>query len=215
MYGSFGGLGAPHPTHLTLYTDAYVVRGTVDTQQRRVSDILNLAEEEFLVMSDTVMDEFGSSSVTVRSEFAQVNLASILFAVVDEPVDAPPDLLTPKIPELAMISVPPFKIVGRIHLMPGRSLKEALTELTGRFIPVTDATYWSDVVGEARTSAQMIAFNHARAQILAPHREVDPWAGLNRSGESAPTQRDATWDVAPAEAPGSETPEPGSGETGW
>jgi hypothetical protein len=27
----------------------------------------------------------------------------------------------------------------------------------------------------------MIAFNHARAQILAPHREVDPWEGLDRS----------------------------------
>jgi hypothetical protein len=30
----------------------------------------------------------------------------------------------------------------------------------------------------------MIAFNHGRAQILAPHTEIDPWAGVNR-GESA------------------------------
>jgi hypothetical protein len=49
---------------------------------------------------------------------------------------------------------------------------------------VTEATYWSDTVGEARTSASMVAFNHRRAQILAPHREVDPWAGLDRSGEA-------------------------------
>ena len=32
----------------------------------------------------------------------------------------------------------------------------------------------------------VVAVNHNRAQILAPHREVDPWAGLDRSGESAP-----------------------------
>jgi hypothetical protein len=31
----------------------------------------------------------------------------------------------------------------------------------------------------------MVAINHRRAQILAPHREVDPWAGLDRSGEAA------------------------------
>jgi len=31
----------------------------------------------------------------------------------------------------------------------------------------------------------MVAFNHSRAQILAPHREVDPWAGLTRSPEAA------------------------------
>ena len=36
----------------------------------------------------------------------------------------------------------------------------------------------------------MVAINHSRAQILAPHREVDPWAGLDRAagaaGESEP-----------------------------
>jgi len=51
-------------------------------------------------------------------------------------------------------------------------------------VPVTDALYWSETVGEARTAVQMVAVNHARAQILAPHREVDPWEGLNRSAEA-------------------------------
>ncbi|HLO35720.1 MAG TPA: hypothetical protein VK194_06550, partial [Candidatus Deferrimicrobium sp.] len=60
-----------------------------------------------------------------------------------------------------------------------------LSELTGRFIPVTDATYWSESVGEARATAQMVAINHARAQILAPYREVDVWGGL-RSAEADP-----------------------------
>jgi hypothetical protein len=31
----------------------------------------------------------------------------------------------------------------------------------------------------------MVAINHERAQILAPHREVDVWGGLDRSGEGA------------------------------
>ena len=87
-----------------------------------------------------------------------------------------------------MISIPPFQVIGRIHLLPERDLREALSELTGRFVPVTDATYWSDTVGEARQTAPMVAINHQRAQILAPHRAVDPWAGLDRSagaGESS------------------------------
>jgi hypothetical protein len=29
----------------------------------------------------------------------------------------------------------------------------------------------------------MLAINHERAQIFAPHREVDVWGGLDRSGE--------------------------------
>jgi len=170
---------------LTLYTDAYVVKGTVLTRQRRGSDILNLSEYEFLVLNDVVMDEFGSRAQTLRAEFAQVNLAAVLFAVVDTPIEPVPELRTPKIPELAIISVPPFKVTGRIHLLPERDLREALSELTGRFVPVTDASFWSDTVGEARTSAAMLAVNHARAQILAPFRETNPWAGLDRGATHA------------------------------
>ncbi len=178
--------GEPLKTPLTLFTDAFVVKGTIRTRQGRLTDILNLADEDFLILEDAVVDEFGSRDPAVRTEFAQVNLHAVLFAVADTEIEARPDLRTPKVSEQALISIPPFRIVGRIHLLPERDLHEALTELTGRFIPVTEATYWSDSVGEARTTAPMIAFNHRRAQILAPHRAVDPWAGLDRSGQPGP-----------------------------
>jgi len=168
---------------LTLYTDSFVIRGSIRTRQRRISDILNQADEEFLVLSDTIVDEYGARGVPLRTEYAQVNLGAVLFAVADGPVEPRPDLRTPKVPEQALISIPPFRITGRVHVMPERDLREALSELTGRFIPVTDATYWSDSIGEARATADMVAINHERAQILAPHREVDVWGGLNRSGE--------------------------------
>jgi hypothetical protein len=169
---------------LTLYTDAFVVRGKIRTRQRRLSDILNLADDPFLVISDATTDEYGSHGIAARTDYAQVNLGAVLFAVAEGPIEPRPDLRTPKVPEMALISIPPFKITGRIHLMPERDLREALSELTGAFIPVTDATYWSDTVGEARATAPMLAVNHNRAQILAPHQAVDPWSGLDRSGES-------------------------------
>jgi hypothetical protein len=176
--------------NLVLYTDAFVIRGTIRTRQPRITDILNSGDEPFIVISDATTDEYGSSGVVTRTEYAQVNLGAVLFAVADTMVEPRPDLRTPKVPEMALISIPPFKITGRIHLLPERDLHEALAELTGNFVPVTDATYWSDTVGEARATAPMIAFNHSRAQILAPHAEVDPWAGVNRG------------DVAGTETPG-------------
>ena len=166
---------------LTVYTDAYIIRGTVTTRQRRVTDVLNNADHEFLVLTDVVLDEHGGRGGAERADFAQVNLASVLFAISDAAVEAFPEMRTPKIAEEALISIPPFKIVGRIHLTPETTLRDALLELTNRFVPVTDATYWSDIVAEARTTAQLVAFNRSRAQILAPHRVVDPWAGLSRS----------------------------------
>ena len=96
-----------------------------------------------------------------------------------------PSCATPKTPTEAIISIPPFKVTGKIHLMPTEGLREALGELTGRFIPVTDAAFWSDRLREPREQASMLAVNHRRAQILAPYQEVDPWAGVDR-GPTAP-----------------------------
>jgi hypothetical protein len=172
---------------ITLVTDAFVVRGTVLTRHQRITDVLNSAEHDFLVLENATFDEFGSTGVVIHSDYAQVNLGAVLFGVADQPVEVTPELRVPKVSQRALIAIPPFTVTGHIHLMPERDLNEALSELMGRFIPVTDAVYWSDRVGEARTSALVVAVNHHRAQILAPHREVDPWAGLNRSGEAGAT----------------------------
>ncbi len=214
----FEGMGGPPPTiALTLYTDAFIIRGTLLTRQRRVTDILNTAEDRFLVLGDVTSDEFGSRGDTIRAEYAQINLASVLFAVADTPVETPPELRTPKVPEQAMVSVPPFKVTGQIHLMPEHNLREALTELTGKFLPVTNAAFWSDVLGEARQTAELVAVNHERAQILAPHQYVDPWADIERpAGTPAPAQPGdpPPWpatDVPPGSTPPTRPGEP----SGW
>jgi hypothetical protein len=186
---------AEAPIKVTLYTDAYVIRGTATSRHRRVSDILNTGTEEFIVLSAVSMDEWGSTAAPVHADYAQVNLGSVLFAVADEPVEPTPELRLVKIPEQAFISVPPFRVVGNIHLPPEQDMRLALRELTGRFVPVTDATFWSDTVGEAKQSAVMVAVNHSRAQILAPHTDVDPWAGLDRSARAG---RDALAGAASA-----------------
>jgi hypothetical protein len=128
----------------------------------------------------------------------------VLFAVSNTPVPNMPELRTPKEAAEAIISVPPFKIVGTIHLLPSEgNLRHGLTELTGRFLPVTEATFWSDPLGEARQQAAIVAVNHRRAQILAPHRVVDPWADIDRSPGSEPASpppppADSAWPNDPA-----------------
>jgi hypothetical protein len=170
---------------LTLYTDSYIVHGTAESRERRISDILNHAQHEFVVLHSVTFHEYGSRELAVHSDFAQVNLSTVLFAVANDVVGSVPELRMPKVREQAMITIPPFRIIGRIHLVPERNLAEALGELTGRFVPVTEATYWSDTVAEARQSATMVAVNHARAQILAPHREPGGQADLPNAERGA------------------------------
>ena len=167
---------------MTLYTEMLVVRGTIQTLQHRVTDILNQATEPHLVLEDVTLEEYGSTDLPIRAEFAQVNLASVLFAVSLTTVEPMRELRTPKVSERALLSVPPFRIVGQVHLMPERSLRDSLAELHGDFIPVTDATFWAERVGETRQTVAFVGVNRARAQVFAPFREVDPWAGVAQVG---------------------------------
>jgi hypothetical protein len=174
----FEHIGAETTTHITLYTDSHVVRGDLSTRQRRLTDVLNATDASFLVLDNVVFEDFGARAVVERADYAQINLATILFAVAEAEVEPTPELRMTKVPEKALVSVPPFKITGRSHLMPERDLHQALAELLGRFVPMTEAIFWSDALGEARTPAPFLAINHARAQILAPFKEQDVWAGV-------------------------------------
>ena len=180
MHAAFEALGR---VELTLYTDALIARGFIRTRQHRVSDILNLSETPFLVLEDVTVSDLDGKSEPITADVAQINLDAVLFAVVDARIDPSPELIAPKLQRTAIISVPPFRVTGTMHLLAGApNLRDALTDLTGRFLPVTDATYEAPSLGLAPQPAVMIAVNHHRAQILARYthpgdRPVEPGAG--------------------------------------
>jgi hypothetical protein len=185
MFAAFNDL---QRLEITLYTDALITKGLVRTRQHRVTDILNLAEDPFLILEDVVVEEFGGRGDPIEAAFAQINLDAVLFAVATTPVEPVPELRTPKVREEAIVSIPPFRVTGTMHLLPTEgNLRAALSELQGRFLPITDATFWSDHVGEPRQQAVLVAVNHKRAQILAPHKVRDPWAGIDDAGAAAGT----------------------------
>ncbi len=194
LFGGFPQRAYP----LTLYTEQLIVRGSLETRASRVTDMLNGADEPHLVLEDVTFEEYGSGDPPGRAEFAQVNLSSVLFAVSLQPVGPASGLRTPKIAERAFVSVPPFRVLGYIHLLPDRDLRRSLAELKAAFIPVTDAVFWSDSIGEPRRSAALVAINQARAQILAPFRAPDRSAGPGEEPDGPGAEGDTT-DEDPAE----------------
>ncbi|MCU0478375.1 MAG: hypothetical protein MUE92_06500 [Chloroflexi bacterium] len=183
----FDSPGTLRAVPMTMYTEQLIVRGTIHTSQHRVTDILNQAQDPHLVLEDVTLEEYGSTDTPLRAEFAQVTLASVLFAVSLTTVEPMRELRTPKVVERALISVPPFRVIGHVHLLPERGLRASLGELHGAFLPVTDATFWAERIGEARQTVAFVAVNHARAQVFAPFHEVDPWAGVARPAAAPPT----------------------------
>jgi hypothetical protein len=171
---------------MTLYTELFVVRGILQTRQHRLTDILNTAEEPFLVLEDVSLEEFGSRHQPATSEFAQVNLSSILFAVTLQTVQPVSELHLRKVAERAFLSIPPFRVMGNIHLLPDRTFRESLAGLHSKFVPVTDAVFWSDRERQAPQTAAMVAVNRSRAQIFAPFHETAGWAAIGPDPGGAP-----------------------------
>ena len=200
MFAAFNDL---QRLEVTLYTDALITHGFIRTRQHRVTDILNLAEDPFLILEDVTVEEFGQKGEPISAAYAQINLDAVLFAVATTPVLPVPELRTPKAKADAIISIPPFRVTGTMHLLPSEgNLRAALSELQGRFLPITDATFWSDHVGEPRQQVVLVAVNHRRAQILAPHKPSDPWADADRpAGEGIVTGEGIGGPLDPAVEP--------------
>ena len=58
-------IGGPKTIRVTLFTDSHVIKGTVETRLRRLSDVLNQAEHDFIVLGDATMEELGANVRTV------------------------------------------------------------------------------------------------------------------------------------------------------
>ncbi|MFN8631252.1 MAG: hypothetical protein U0838_13330 [Chloroflexota bacterium] len=175
---------------LVLYTDALIARGTILTRQHRISDILNLSESPFLVLEDVTVTDLDGHGEPIAADVAQINLDTVLFAVTNTAIEPPPELRTPKLQREAIISIPPFRVTGTLHLPAGAAnLREAITDLQEPFVPVTDAEFAAASLGIGPEHALMVAVNHRRAQILARYATAadrpfdpaeagagDPWA---------------------------------------
>ena len=180
---------------LTLYTDALIAHGAVLTAQRRVSDILNQSETPYLVLESVTVTDHSGRVQPIAADVAQINLDAVLFAAVDEPAESAPGLRTAKIKRVAIISIPPYRVTGTLHLLAGSTnLREALVDLKGRFLPVTDASFEAPSVGVAAHRALMLAVNHQRAQILANYREPGD-RPVEHVAEVGPASGEAAEDV--------------------
>jgi hypothetical protein len=169
---------------LMLVTEASIIRGTSLTWRRRLTDVLNDGDHAFVLLEDVEMRDVGDPHGVIRAAHAQVNLEAVLFAVADGPVAPSPEFHVRKAPERAYISLPPYVVIGRVHLHSGEGLRDGLDMLIGRFIPVTDAVYWSVPLGVSRTSAAMVAVNHGLAQILLPFEEAPGDDAPDRPGDA-------------------------------
>jgi len=190
----------PAPLAVRLYTAHYLVRGTLAATRERLVDLLNGASD-FLVLDSAFFDEFGSREVIGQASFVQVNLDMVILAVPEESSepagetsDTTAGVSTRR--DQVLLAVAPYRVTGRLELPTGQDLRRAFAGSGGRFVEVTDATYWSEPLNEPRTRAPLVAVNHLRSHVVSPFEERDVWAGV----DDGTIRRSEAEDVPPEEA---------------
>jgi hypothetical protein len=153
------------PMPLTLITPNLVVQGVVQTRLRRLTDLLNDADSEHLVLTDATFMEVGSRRVVAGASVAQVPIADVLMAHPSGATESSGELRTSKQAVRGSVILSPFTVEGLIHLAYEPELRLAVQSLSEKWIPVTEARYWAYSVAESPNYVDLLVVNHARAHI--------------------------------------------------
>lgn len=156
-----------------FYTYDHLVRGLVDTPQERLSDFLNLKNDNTIIIKDAEISRLldRGKSAPLRMPETRMEKHSILFAY---PVER--DMTTKSIYRRASrqvyqvaIILPNFELVGSIYLTEKLEIRRVLLSRTDDFIPITDATAIYSLYPAITISRNLIVFNKNRMILIGEH----------------------------------------------
>jgi hypothetical protein len=158
-----------------IFTNDHVIRGLIDTAGERLSDVLNVKNEQFLVLRDVrIVRLLGIGKIPpVTLPKARIEKGSILFAL---PIEQ--DLTHKSIYRRAsrqefdiIVLLPNFEIKGTIHLTERMDIRRGLTTRPEDFIPLTEAVATFMFNPQVSTRPSTIVFNKARVTLLGEPRQ--------------------------------------------
>lgn len=165
MFGSFN---PPLALELTLVTPSLVIEGTFHTRLRRLSDVLNEAGTEHLILSGARVMDLGSRRVVAGPGVVRVQLNDVLFAHRNAPADAGAEMWTSMQPVKSVLLVSPFTIEGQIHLGYESEMIRALDAQASSFITVSAATYWAYSVAESPKEVDQLLVSREKTHVAVP-----------------------------------------------
>ena len=164
---------------LTVVTDRLIIQGTALTRVKRLTDLINDPNLDYLVLQDATFTEVGSHRVVVSGGMGQIRLSDVLLVHSTASTNSNSNMRMPKQPIKATLMIPPFTVEGTIYLPYESQIRVALDGYTEKFVPVTQARYWAASVDEAPVSVDLLVVNHARAHVSVA-------ADVEWSGEQEP-----------------------------
>ena len=150
-----------------LLTAAYGITGTIRTPFRRVAEILNQLPGGHLTVEGATIIEHAVPSVRQGAASALVAVDEVIVIIAPGLVgEASAEMRILKDPAHAVLSIPPFRLEGTIHVPVESRPVDGLLNIPDRFLPMTDATLVSVAHPELDREVPILALRRDRAHVI-------------------------------------------------
>jgi hypothetical protein len=161
---------------IEVFAERDVITGRLSTKEDRLSDTLNYELPHFLVLADASSSPLGSPDEPgLRSAFVHLNTPAIAFTVPRTPEPSLEERrhsrgfeYVEKEQHQVVVSLPPFKLEGYLHLPKGDDVERSLWALTPSFVPLTNVSVTFTPRPEVSWHREVVILNRRRAQIMLP-----------------------------------------------
>ena len=171
------GFASVQAVGVEIYTSAYRVAGTIHTPFRRVAEILNQLPSGHIAIDDASVTEYVSAA-SARVASALVSVDEILVMVAAGlAAEASAEMRIEKQPAWAVLSIPPLRLDGTVHVPVGSRAVDGLLNVADRFVPMTDVRLSSGAHPSLDREIPILAVRRDRAQVMvvtdgAPPRQA-------------------------------------------
>lgn len=162
-----GGYATVEKVEVELYTSAYRVAGTIRTPFRRVAELLNQLPGAHLAVEHATIADHGAPDTVERAASALVTVDEVLVMVAPGLVgESSAEMRILKHPAHAVLSIPPLRLEGRIHVPVDSRPVDGLLNVPDRFLPMTDVSLTSTTHPSLDRSIPILALRRDRAHVI-------------------------------------------------
>jgi hypothetical protein len=179
----FEGFAPVEAVAVEIYTSAYRITGMIHTPFRRVAEILNQLPAAHVTIEEASIAEHAAPESATRAATAHVAVDEILVMVAPDVAGQPrAEMRIQKEPATAVLSMPPLRLAGTVHVPVGSRPIDGFLNVADRFVPMTDVRLTSAAHPDLDCEVPILAVRRDRAQVMVLTDGAEAEAGGDDEG---------------------------------
>lgn len=178
-----GGYATVQEVEVELFTSAYRVAGTIHTPFRRVAELLNQLPGAHLTIENATVSAHGEDAREERVSSALVAVDEVIVLMAPGLVgETSSEMRILKHPAHAILSIPPLRLEGTIHVPVGSNPVDGMLNVPERFMPMTDVSLTSPSLPTLDRTVPILALRRDRAHVIVINEPAE--AGTEHQPEA-------------------------------